>query len=199
MSRREQLTAEAVQELGPRYLFFMHWSWIVPDQIVQNYECVCFHMADVPYGRGGSPLQNLVLRGHRSTKLSALRMTKTVDAGPVYLKEPLCLEGNAEQIYIRASNLCAEMIAKIVRENPTPLAQHGDGLRFRRRRPEESEIPESPTMEAVYDFIRMLDAEEYPKAFLIHHGYRYEFTRASLYDGRIKADVTIAAVPSEKR
>ncbi len=27
-----------------------------------KFECVCFHMTDVPYGRGGSPLQNLIIR-----------------------------------------------------------------------------------------------------------------------------------------
>lgn len=27
----------------PRYIFFAHWSSIVPPNIVNNYECVCFH------------------------------------------------------------------------------------------------------------------------------------------------------------
>src|SRR5882672_1131472 len=61
---REELTADAVNALKPRYIFFLHWSWKVPEELVGNYECVCFHMTDVPYGRGGSPLQNLILRGH---------------------------------------------------------------------------------------------------------------------------------------
>jgi len=55
-------------------------------------------MTYMPYGRGGSPLQNLIVRGYRHTKLTALRMVEEFDAGPVYLKEDLCLEGNAEEI-----------------------------------------------------------------------------------------------------
>jgi len=43
----------------------------------------------------------------------------------------------------------------------------------------------------------MLDADGYPLAFLEHAGFRYEFSRASLRDGRIVADVTITA-KSEK-
>lgn len=105
---------------NPKYIFFLHWSWKVPLEIINNYECVCFHMTDVPYGRGGSPLQNLVVRGHRRTKLTALRMTEDFDAGPVYLKKDLTLGGNAEEIYIRACYLSAEMIHRIVLEHPKP-------------------------------------------------------------------------------
>jgi methionyl-tRNA formyltransferase len=65
---RDQLTVDIVRSLNPRYLFFLHWSWKVQDEIVDNYECVYFHMTDVPYGRGGGPLQNLIMRGHQWTK-----------------------------------------------------------------------------------------------------------------------------------
>ena len=77
------LSAGLIQALQPRYVFFPHWSWTVPDDVLAAAECVCFHMTDVPYGRGGSPLQNLVSRGHTETKLSALRMVPELDAGPV--------------------------------------------------------------------------------------------------------------------
>jgi len=187
----EQLTKEGVRALNPRYIFFLHWSWRVPEVIIDNYECVCFHMADVPYGRGGSPLQNLITRGHKHTKLTALLMTREFDAGPVYFKENLCLEGNAEEIYIRATKLAAQMIKHIIRKHPEPVPQTGETVVFKRRTPEESEIPKLDSMKALYDFVRMLDAEGYPKAFLIYKGFRYEFRKAALYNGRIMADVTI--------
>ena len=116
-------------------------------------------MTDVPYGRGGSPLQNLIIRGHSHTKLTALRMTDDFDAGPIYLKENLSLEGNAEEIYIRATYLAARMIKHIIRKRSKPTPQTGKVIIFQRRRPEQSEIPQLPTLEALYDFIRMLDAE----------------------------------------
>ena len=76
---------KALQEnQKPEYIFFPHWPWIVPQDIINNYNCVCFHMADVPYGRGGSPLQNLIALGHKKTKLTALKMIDELDAGPVY-------------------------------------------------------------------------------------------------------------------
>ena len=191
ITTREQLTTARFHTIRPRYIFFLHWSWKVPDEIVDNYECICFHMTDVPFGRGGSPLQNLIIRGHRKTMLSALRMVRELDAGPVYMKEELSLDGTAEEIYLRATHLSAQMIGRIIREHPEPVPQAGDVVVFKRRKPEESLIGESGSLESLYDFIRMLDAEGYPKAFVVWHGFRLEFSRAVLYNDRIETAVTI--------
>ena len=194
---REELTSEFVSTLAPRYIFFLHWSWKVPAEIFEPIECVCFHMADVPYGRGGSPLQNLILRGHRETKLTALRMTSEVDAGPVYFKESLSLEGNAEEIYLRASRLAAAMVKRVIQEEPVPLPQEGEVVSFNRRKPTDSRIEIAASLEDLHDFIRMLDADGYPAAFLDYGGFRFEFSRAALYDGRMAADVKITKIADE--
>jgi methionyl-tRNA formyltransferase len=64
-------------------------------------------------------------------------------------------------------------------------------VNFKRRKPEESEMGTLASLEELHDFIRMLDADGYPHVFLEHNGFRFEFTRAALYDGRIVADVKI--------
>lgn len=197
--------AASMQELSvllqkpqkPRYVFFLHWSMRVPDDWLDAYECVCFHMTDVPYGRGGSPLQNLIVHGHRETKLSALRMAHEMDAGPVYAKKPLSLEGNAEEIFLRAGRLSAEIIEEMIRTEPEPVPQTGSPVLFKRRRPDQSAIPDDlPDLGALHDFIRMLDAEGYPHAFIEHGGFRLEFNRAALYDGRLVADVKVTRSPT---
>ncbi len=192
---REELSLAYIREVRPRYVFFLHWSWKVPVEILEEVECVCFHMTDVPYGRGGSPLQNLIIRGHRETRLTALRMTSELDAGPVYLKRSLSLEGGAEEIYLRASALSADMIQQIARDEMHPSPQTGVAVNFKRRKPEESQIAKLDSLEQLHDFIRMLDAKGYPRAFLSHDGYRFEFSRSALYDGRIVADVLITHEP----
>jgi methionyl-tRNA formyltransferase len=193
------LNLEEVRHISPRYIFFLHWSWKVPDELVEQFECVCFHMTDVPFGRGGSPLQNLIVRGLRKTKLTALRMSGAFDAGPVYMKEPLSLEGGAEEIYLRAGRLSAMMIQQIIRSEPKPVPQRGQAVNFKRRKPEQSEVTKSASLEELHDFIRMLDAEGYPRAFLQHAGFRFEFSRPALYDGRIVADVKITRKGENKK
>jgi methionyl-tRNA formyltransferase len=191
IGRRGDLTQDAVAAFDPDWIFFLHWSWIVPASIHAHYRCVVFHMTDVPYGRGGSPLQNLILRGHRRTRLSALRMTDEVDAGPVYMKADLSLEGTAQEIYIRACDLSARMAARIIREAPEPVPQQGSVEKFERRTPEQSRVPPDLTPQSAYDFIRMLDADGYPRAFLEHQGMRYVFSRASLEGGTLTAHVEV--------
>ena len=176
-----------------RYLFFIHWSSLVPARITERYECVCFHMTDVPYGRGGSPLQNLIARGHRDTKMTALRMTPEIDAGPVYLKDPLSLEGgSAEEIFLRASRLSCDMIRTMLTSDIEPVPQSGGVTAFSRRTPDQSELPTDTTLLALHDHIRMLDAEGYPRAFLEVGNLRLEFDRSSLQHGQLQANVKIS-------
>jgi methionyl-tRNA formyltransferase len=198
VSAREELTTVLIDEVRPRYIFFLHWSWFVPETIYIPYECVCFLMADVPYGRGGSPLQNLIARGHRETKLTALRMVEEMDAGPIYRQEPLSLEGGtAEEIFIRASDLSMQMAVDISRSQPEPRPQVGESMAFMRRRPEQSTIGGQSELTQLHDFIRMLDADGYPRAFIEHDGFRYTFRRAARYNGRIEADVTITPIEGD--
>lgn len=178
-------------ENNPKYIFFPHWRWIVPSEIVNEYNCVCFHMTDLPYGRGGSPLQNLILRGHKETVLAALKMDEGVDTGPIYFKEPLDLEGTAQEIYVRAAELTWALIRKLVDENPVPKPQVGEAVSFKRRLPPESELPDFDSLEQLYDFIRMLDAPGYPHAFLDTGKYKINFTKASLSKDELSAKVTI--------
>ncbi|MDG4717676.1 MULTISPECIES: formyltransferase family protein [Thalassospira] len=189
----DDLTFEVLNNLKPRYIFFPHWSWIVPKDIVDNFECVLFHMTDLPFGRGGSPLQNLIVRGNTSTKLTALRMTTELDAGPIYLKSELSLEGRAKDIFVRASAMCFDMIEDIVTQQPEPYPQSGQVTVFNRRTPAESSLPLTGTIQGLFDHIRMLDAPSYPNAYLEYGDWKIEFTDSVISDqGSLKARVTIS-------
>src|SRR5688500_871868 len=84
VQRPEDLTVVALAACAPDYVVFPHWSWRIPRDVHERFECIAFHMTDLPFGRGGSPLQNLILRGITTTKLSAFRVAEELDAGPVY-------------------------------------------------------------------------------------------------------------------
>ena len=193
ISSKTQLTSETVSKINPKWIFVPHWSHIVPESIWGNWQTVIFHMTDLPYGRGGSPLQNLIQRGHTKTVITALRCCKGLDTGDVYIKEPLGLHGSAEEIFLRADELIEKMIKKIVLEKPDAVPQHGEPVLFRRRTPAESNLSLCPeaTLSAWYDQIRMLDATGYPYAFLEAHGMRLEFRRVTKRSDGLYADVKI--------
>ena len=180
-----------VEEVSPRYIFFPHWSHMIPEAIFAKYSCVIFHMTDLPYGRGGSPLQNLIINGHKETQISAIKAQKELDAGPVYLKLPLSLSGSAQEIFERSSDIILKMIKLIVKNDPIPEEQQGTPVIFKRRTPEMSDISRLTGLTEVYDYIRMLDAEGYPHAFMESENFKFEFTNAQTNNEEVIANVRI--------
>lgn len=194
----EQFDEAFLDHLNPAFIFFPHWNWKVPPAITKKYRCVCFHMTDLPFGRGGSPLQNLILRGHKTTMLSAIQMTDQLDAGPIFSKMALSLEGSAQQIFQRAAVLVYQLITRIINQQPAPVPQKGTPEYFSRRTPDQSVLPDAASAEQLYDFIRMLDATGYPTAFLQHHGWKLEFTQAKL-EGEEQLTATVKFIKSPQQ
>ena len=189
---KELLTQEYVRKFDPAYIFFPHWSWRIPEEIHRHYKCVVFHMTDLPFGRGGSPLQNLIVKGITSTKISALRVVEAMDAGPVYLKKPLKLNGTAKEIYQRASTIIfEEMIPTILNKNIFPKPQQGRTVIFKRRKPEEGDLNGAHSLKSAFDYIRMLDAPGYPPAFIQAGHLRICFSGAVLKKDSVTAQAQI--------
>jgi methionyl-tRNA formyltransferase len=177
--------------LNPRYIFFLHWSWQVEKELTNRFECVCFHPSHLPYGRGGTPIQNLILRGFKDTELTAFKMTDEIDAGPIYGTRYLSLTGTAQDIFEREMALAADMVKEIAETQPVPVPQKGEVVVFKRRTPEQSRIEQVQTSHKLYDFIRMLDADDYPQAFLESGGFKYTFSQPVYTDDHIEAKVVI--------
>lgn len=198
IDRREDLTLERLRALGAEMVFLPHWSYVIPASVHGAIPCVIFHMTDLPYGRGGSPLQNLIVRGHESTVISALKCEAGLDTGPVYLKRPLSLLGTAQEILLRATAVIQDMIVDIIERRPDPTPQVGEPTVFKRRTPADSDVSDAVSLDAIYDRIRMLDADGYPPAFVTIGNFRCEFSRASRRSDGVVADVRITLLDSGK-
>ena len=72
--KKDTLTSSFLCEFKPDYVFFIHWNWKVKKEIYENYNCVVFHTAHLPYVRGGTPIQNLILNGYDSSPVCILKM-----------------------------------------------------------------------------------------------------------------------------
>lgn len=180
------------------YLLFVHWNWLVPKSITDNHTCICFHMTDLPYGRGGSPLQNLIIRGVSTTKLSAIRMTQTLDAGPVYLKRNLTLNGTALEIYLRAGQLSLIMAKEILTDNLQPILQDGRIVEFPRLTPKDNLIKEECiNFEYFKDMVRMVDAPGYPSAYILYGGLKINFNNVTEIDEKLTGQFTVERIKNE--
>lgn len=192
ISDKKDFTVSKLKEFNTHCVFIPHWSHIIPAEIFENFECIVFHMTDLPYGRGGSPLQNLIVRGHEETMISALRVNQGIDTGPIYLKKPLSLQGTAQEIFERASLVIGKMIPEIIDEEINPVPQVGEPVLFKRRKPYDGQMNTLSQLSDVYDYIRMLDAEGYPPAYIETESLKIEFFGAdNSNETEVKANVRI--------
>ena len=190
LTNKDELSFENIEKINPKYIFFPHWSWIIPQKIYENYESILFHMTDLPYGRGGSPLQNLITNKIYNTKITAIKVSKELDEGDIYLKEDFDIsKGSAKEIYENASNLIfKKLIPNIIKKNIVPKKQEGDIVLFKRRTPQQSNIKtlKDISIANLYDFIRMLDAPSYPKAYLELDNLKIELFEVIIKDGKLE-------------
>lgn len=193
ITKKDDLNKDTLDKMKPDIIFFPHWSWIIPKDVYTNYECIVFHMTDLPFGRGGSPLQNLISRGIYETKISAIKVDGGIDTGNIYMKDNLGLYGSADEILIRSSNIIFNnMIPYIIHKKPIPKPQQGQVFEFKRRKIEDGDLSKIDlNLNIVYDYIRMLDGEGYHNAYLKLGSLKLKFSRASLKQGKILADVEI--------
>jgi len=191
IKNNKEFNIHNVKKINPSKIFIPHWSFIIPNEIHSKFECILFHMTDLPFGRGGSPLQNLIKLGFSKTKISALCVTEKIDSGSIYLKRKLTLEGSAKEIFLRASKIIENMIFEILKKDLKPNIQIGEPTYFKRRKPSQSNIIDLKNIVEIYDHIRMLDCEDYPKAFLDTEGFKFEFKNAILHNNQIIANVRI--------
>ena len=177
---KRELSEKNIRSINPEWIFFPHWSWIIPPELYEKYTCVVFHITDLPFGRGGSPLQNLIQRKIYHTKISAIQVEEGIDTGKIYLKKDFYIGiGSAEEIFIAASQIIFfDMIPYILENKPIPQTQEGEVIVFKRRKPKESNLQkaEIKNLDDFYDFVRMLDAEGYPKAFFKINNLKIEFS-----------------------
>lgn len=189
IEKKEDLFFDYIKEIKPRYIFFPHWSWIIPKSIYENFECIVFHITDLPFGRGGSPLQNLISRNIDETAISALKVEKGLDTGKIYLKEPFLISlGSAEEIFEKVSEkIFNKLITRILENAIIPYEQFGEIICFNRRKEEESNFLDQKflNIDEVFNFIRMLDAEGYPNAFINLKDIKILFSEVSKKNGKL--------------
>ena len=120
IQKKKDLTIKKLKKLKPNIVFFPHWSWKIKKKIIDNYLCIGFHASPLPYGRGGSPIQNMIIRGFSNTKLCAFKINDKFDAGPIYKKISISLKGSADEIFINLYEKIYKIIIDLCKKLPEP-------------------------------------------------------------------------------
>ena len=182
----KKLSIKNIKNINPDFIFFPDWSWIVPIEIINEYKCICFHESPLPKFRGGSPLQNQIIRGIKKTKTTAFIMNEKIDEGDIILQKNLSLEGELTDIFSRMIKNDFLMIQQILQGKYRQRKQKGKKSYYKRRNPKQSELKSlNHSKEYIYNFIRML-SDPYPNAFIKIGNKKITFKSAKFEDKELK-------------
>ncbi len=182
---------ELVDNVNPDWVFFFHWSNIVPKEIYSKYKCVVIHTGRLPKDRGGSPLQNQILKGITHTKVNAIEMKEQIDSGAIYHSIPLTLQGNITDIWLSIASITHKLINYCITVNPEPIPQKGISYTYKRIKDNQLKFDSTKNLSYIYDQIRMVDNDSYPNPYIEIGGYKIEFSRAKINNNNIITDAKI--------
>ena len=159
---------------NPDIIFFIGWSWIVPNEIVIKYNSICIHPSKLPKYRGGSPIQNQIIDGVTTSAVTLFRMDQNLDAGDIIIQKELSLEGDLKDILDRIKNTSINLINIVINKANNNKLEYfkqdeSKATYCKRRKPEDSEITmydlQSQTAEQIHNKVRCLQ-DPYPNAYI---------------------------------
>ena len=161
---------QIIKNFCPDLILFYGWSWIVSKELIENFTCLMLHPSPLPLYRGGSPIQNQIIEGRKTSKVSIIIMTEELDAGPIVGQMDISLEGNISDIFQELTEKGTFLTEDILKNGLKPEEQdHKNATVYKRRKPEESEITieeiKTKSAEYLHNKIRMLQ-DPYPNAYI---------------------------------
>jgi methionyl-tRNA formyltransferase len=178
---RHKVTAIHRAEAVPRgdILFILGFFKIVPAQVlVRNRTNIVVHESALPKGRGWSPVHWLVIEGARSVSLTLFEAVEKVDAGRVYLRGRVALDGDElipdlrEKVGREMMRLCLEFARRYPGILKKGIPQKGKPTYYRRRTALDSRLNPNKSIARQFNLLRVVDNDHYP-AFFTHKGSTY--------------------------
>ena len=167
----KDLVDEMIDEYQPKYIFFIGWSWIIKDDIINNYPCICLHPSPLPKYRGGSPMQHQIINGEKTSAVTLFEMDEGIDTGDILYQKEFSLDGDLDDIYRRVSDIGTDGVIEILEDGyQNQIKQNEEEATFyKRRKPSMSEIKiddiSNFTASQLHDKVRALQ-NPYPNAFI---------------------------------
>lgn len=170
ISNKNSCNKKFIDKINPDKIFFYGWSWIISNDIIENYECFCLHPSKLPEYRGGSPIQNQIIDGVKNSSVTIFKMNNQVDAGAICFQEDLDLGGYLPEIFYRIEKIGIRGTLKIINNDFVLIEQDETRSSFyKRRNIKDSEIDPQDfnkyDAEYFYNKVRCLQPP-YPEVFI---------------------------------
>jgi methionyl-tRNA formyltransferase len=174
MNNKNLCNMEFLDSLKPDMIFFYGWSWIIEEDIINKYDCMCLHPSKLPKYRGGTPIQNQIIGGEKESAVTIFKMSKGIDDGPIYYQEDFNLDGYLENIFKKIETIGTigtKKLLKDVEKGNVVLTEqnHIDATFCKRLKPSNSEIKGEDftnfDAEYFYNKVRSLQ-KPYPECYI---------------------------------
>ena len=170
INNKSDFDESIIDEFNPDIILWYGWSWIVPDRILEKYTSLCLHPSPLPKYRGGSPIQNQIIDGKKTSAVTIFKMGKGLDDGDIISQSIFSLEGDIKDIFKRMSDVGFSSTFDIITKGYFLREQdHKQATICKRRKPCDSEITideiKNNTAEYLHNKIRML-TDPYPNAYI---------------------------------
>lgn len=158
-------------------VFLLGCTRVVDTSVLQrNGLCLVVHESDLPKGRGFAPVQWQVLQGKKDIPVRLLEAIEDVDAGDIYARGTIRLEGWElfDDIRKAQAEETVGIILRFLESYPDvkPEPQTGEPTFFRRRENTDNELDVDATIREQFDLLRLGNNEAWPSHFTLN-GHRY--------------------------
>lgn len=133
-----------------------------------NRSNIVIHEADLPRGRGWSPLTWQVEKGKKIIPITLFEASENVDSGDYYIKDRIVLDGTEliDELRHKLFAMIVKSLARYLKEFPMkPIPQKGKITYNRKRLPEDNELRVDKTIRSQFNKMRVSDNERYPLYF----------------------------------
>lgn len=168
-------------------LFLISCAEIINKEIRNRFKkTLLIHESDLPKGRGWSPLQWLIIEDQNTIPLTLLEAIDEIDAGPIWKKNYLELEGHelvneiTFKVFTEKINLMNFAIKNF--NSIKSSAQLSDGISYyKKRTPKDSELDINKSIKEQFNKLRIADEIRYP-CFFNFKGKKYKILLRKMYD-----------------
>lgn len=170
ISSESEYSEKKIIDFQPNLVLFYGWSKIVSNNIIDKYKCVMLHPSPLPKYRGGTPIQNQIIRGEKDSAVTLFFMNKNLDAGDIIAQEKISLDGHMSEILNRIISTGITLSFKLLNNDYTLKKQNdSEATYYGRLKEKDNEITleelQTKDSEYLYNKIRMLE-EPYPNAYI---------------------------------
>ena len=158
-------------------VFVLGYTKVLKGEILSsNNLLLVVHESDLPEGRGFAPVQWQILEGKSDITVCLLEISDEVDAGNIYGKMVLSLDGGElyEEIREKQAVITFELISRFLERYPNINfeTQQGKPTFYRRRNPSDSQLDLDKTIRDQFNLLRICNNKDWPAYFELH-GVRY--------------------------